>query len=45
MARAAFGIETFKVKSRAVVPLYGRNAPKTGKLTVIPLRAGDLALE
>ena len=44
-AMAAFGIETFREKSRAVVALYGAGAAKSGRIEIEPVFAGRMKVE
>lgn len=40
-----FGIETFKKKTRAIVPLYGKGAQKAGAIPIEGVLAGRMPLE
>ncbi|MEC9342756.1 MAG: hypothetical protein VYD64_02805, partial [Pseudomonadota bacterium] len=44
-AIAPFGIETFKDKTRAIVPLYGKGAPKQGRIEIEGILAGRVPLQ
>lgn len=44
-AMAAFGIETYREKSRAIVALYGAGAAKSGKIEIEPVFAGRIKVE